>query len=45
MIGDLLGWRGVFAILGVFGLVVAVIAFFAFRGVVTTRGLLSIGRP
>ncbi len=36
VIGDLFGWRGVFAILGLFGLGVAVIAFFAFRGVVTT---------
>jgi len=36
VIGDLLGWRGVFAILGVFGLGVAAIAFFAFRGVETT---------
>ena len=35
VIGDVLGWRGVFAILGLFGLVVAIIAFFAFRGVVT----------
>jgi MFS transporter, DHA1 family, inner membrane transport protein len=33
VIGDLFGWRGVFAILGVFGLSVAIIAFFAFRGV------------
>ena len=31
-IGDLLGWRGVFFSIGGFGLVVAVIAFFAFRG-------------
>jgi predicted MFS family arabinose efflux permease len=35
VIGDLLGWRGVFAILGLFGLVVAIVAYFAFRGVVT----------
>ena len=35
VIGDLLGWRGVFAILGLFGAVVTVAAFFAFRGVVT----------
>jgi predicted MFS family arabinose efflux permease len=31
-IGDLLGWRGVFFSIGSFGLIVAVIAFFAFRG-------------
>ena len=35
VIGDLLGWRGVFGILGLFGLVVTMIAFFAFRGVAT----------
>ncbi len=34
-IGDLLGWRGVFLTLGGFGLVVAIIAFFAFRGLRT----------
>ncbi len=32
VIGDLLGWRGVFFSIGTFGLIVAVIAFFAFRG-------------
>jgi len=32
VIGDILGWRGVFFSIGVFGLIVAVIAFFAFRG-------------
>ncbi len=31
-IGDLLGWRGVFFSIGGFGAIVAVIAFFAFRG-------------
>jgi predicted MFS family arabinose efflux permease len=31
-IGDLLGWRGVFFSIGGFGLITAVIAFFAFRG-------------
>ncbi|HTH33962.1 MAG TPA: MFS transporter [Xanthobacteraceae bacterium] len=31
-IGDLLGWRGVFFSIGGFGLIVAVLAFFAFRG-------------
>jgi len=35
VIGDFLGWRGVFAILGAFGSIVTVAAFFAFRGVVT----------
>jgi predicted MFS family arabinose efflux permease len=35
VIGDLLGWRGVFAILGAFGFIVTIAAFFAFRGVVT----------
>jgi MFS transporter, DHA1 family, inner membrane transport protein len=33
VIGDFFGWRGVFAILGLFGLLVAIAAFFAFRGV------------
>ena len=32
VIGDLLGWRGVFFSIGAFGLIVAVVAFFAFRG-------------
>lgn len=32
VIGDLLGWRGVFFSIGGFGLIVAMIAFFAFRG-------------
>ncbi len=32
VIGDLFGWRGVFLSIGSFGLLVAVIAFFAFRG-------------
>jgi predicted MFS family arabinose efflux permease len=36
VIGDLLGWRGVFAGFGVFGLAVAAVAFFAFRGVAAT---------
>ena len=35
VIGDVFGWRGVFAILGAFGFVVAIVAFFAFRGVAT----------
>jgi predicted MFS family arabinose efflux permease len=32
LIGDLFGWRGVFFSIGGFGLIVAIIAFFAFRG-------------
>ena len=32
VLGDLFGWRGVFFGIGSFGLIVAVIAFFAFRG-------------
>jgi predicted MFS family arabinose efflux permease len=36
-IGDLLGWRGVFFSIGAFGLAVAVIAFFAFRGLPTAK--------
>jgi predicted MFS family arabinose efflux permease len=35
VIGDVFGWRGVFAILGAFGFIVAIVAFFAFRGVAT----------
>jgi len=35
VVGDLLGWRGVFAMLGLFGLIVAIMAFFVFRNVVT----------
>ena len=37
-IGDLLGWRGVFFSIGSFGLITAVLAFFAFRG-------LDVGKP
>jgi MFS transporter, DHA1 family, inner membrane transport protein len=37
VIGDLLGWRGVFFSIGAFGLAVAVIAFFAFRGLRITK--------
>ena len=36
-IGDLLGWRGVFLSIGGFGAIVAVIAFFAFRGLSPAR--------
>lgn len=35
VIGDLFGWRGVFAILGLFGSIVTIAAFFAFRSLVT----------
>ena len=47
VIGDLAGWRGVFAILGLFGLPVTVVAFLAFRGLATARRRRrhSIGRP
>jgi predicted MFS family arabinose efflux permease len=38
VIGDLLGWRGVFLTIGGFGLVAVIAAFFAFRG-------LSVGKP
>jgi predicted MFS family arabinose efflux permease len=31
MIGDLLGWRGIFAVFGTFGLISAIAAFYAFR--------------
>ncbi len=37
IIGDLLGWRGVFAVLGMFSLVVAALAFFAFRNFVQPK--------
>jgi predicted MFS family arabinose efflux permease len=33
VIGDLLGWRGVFAILGSFSLIVSLLAFWAFRNI------------
>ncbi len=37
VIGDLFGWRGIFIVLGLFGLVVAVSAFFAFRNVAVPK--------
>jgi predicted MFS family arabinose efflux permease len=37
VIGDLFGWRGIFVVLGLFGLVVAVAAFFAFRHVTVPK--------
>lgn len=35
LIGDWFGWRGVFAVLGLFGSAVAIVAFVAFRGAKT----------
>jgi predicted MFS family arabinose efflux permease len=32
IIGDLLGWRGIFAVIGSFGLIVTIAAFYALRG-------------
>ena len=37
VVGDLFGWRGVFLSIGGFGLVVAAIAFFAFRGMAIAK--------
>jgi predicted MFS family arabinose efflux permease len=37
VIGDLFGWRGVFAVLGTFSLLVALSAFFAFRNFVQPK--------
>jgi MFS transporter, DHA1 family, inner membrane transport protein len=37
VIGDVLGWRAVFFSIGAFGLAVAVLAFFAFRGLRSTK--------
>ena len=37
VIGDLAGWRGVFGVISVFSLCVAIAAFFAFRGYVTPK--------
>lgn len=37
VIGDLLGWRGVFFSIGGFGLIVAFVAFFAFRGLGSSK--------
>lgn len=36
-IADVFGWRGVFVLLGLFGLIMAAAAFFAFRGVAMTK--------
>ena len=37
VIGDVFGWRGIFLVLGLFGLVVAIAAFFAFRNVTVPK--------
>jgi MFS transporter, DHA1 family, inner membrane transport protein len=37
VIGDLFGWRGIFLVLGLFGLGVAIAAFFAFRNVTVPK--------
>jgi predicted MFS family arabinose efflux permease len=37
VIADVVGWRGVFGVLGLFGVIIATVAFFAFRNVVTAR--------
>jgi DHA1 family inner membrane transport protein len=39
VIGDLFGWRGVFAVLGTFALAVSILAFVAFRNVVIAKPL------
>ena len=45
VIGDVFGWRAVFAILGVFGLIVAIMAFFAFRNIGHRRRCRSTAPP
>jgi predicted MFS family arabinose efflux permease len=37
IIGDLFGWRGVFFSIGTFGLLVAIVAYFAFRNLPTAK--------
>jgi predicted MFS family arabinose efflux permease len=37
VIGDLFGWRGIFIVLGLFGLFVAVAAYYAFRGMTVPK--------
>jgi predicted MFS family arabinose efflux permease len=37
IIADVFDWRGVFIVLGLFGLVISVVAFFAFRGVAVAK--------
>jgi predicted MFS family arabinose efflux permease len=44
VIADVIGWRGVFAVLGGFGLIVAIAAFFAFRNVATTKPAVAFNR-
>lgn len=44
VIADVVGWRGVFGVLGLFGLVMAAVAFFAFRNVVTAKPIAAFNR-
>ena len=44
VIADVMGWRGVFGVLGLFGLVMAAVAFFAFRNVVTAKPIAAFNR-
>jgi predicted MFS family arabinose efflux permease len=44
VIADAVGWRGVFAVLGALGLIVAIAAFFAFRNVVTAKPAVAFNR-
>src|SRR5205823_10531083 len=37
LIADAFGWRAIFVVLGIFGLIVAVAAYFAFRGVAVPK--------
>jgi predicted MFS family arabinose efflux permease len=37
VIGDLFGWRGVFAVLGTFSLIAAILAYWSFRNVVVAK--------
>jgi predicted MFS family arabinose efflux permease len=43
-IGDLLGWRAIFAVVGTFGLIVALAAFLAFRGKAPPRPVAPFNR-
>ncbi len=45
VIGDLAGWRGVFGVISVFSLCVAIAAFFAFRGYVSPKPSRSTAPP
>ena len=44
VIADFFGWRGVFVVLGLFGLIVAITAFFAFRSVAVAKPTLPFNR-